>query len=47
MRKFALLAAAALAATATPALAQTVTYNGTGYTAGQQIVIDYTGVQFS
>ena len=46
MRKLALLAAAALAATAMPALAQTVSYNGTDYTSGQAIVIDYTGVQF-
>jgi hypothetical protein len=46
MRKFALLAAAALAATATPALAQTVSYGGTSYSPTQDIVIDYTGVQF-
>jgi hypothetical protein len=46
MRKFALLAAAALAAVATPVLAQTVSYNGTTYTSGQDIVISFNGVQY-
>jgi hypothetical protein len=46
MRQIALLAAAALAATATPALAQTVSYGGNTYSSGQDIVIDLTGVQF-
>jgi hypothetical protein len=46
MRKLALLAASVLAATATPALAQSVMYNGTAYTSGQPIVIDFVGVQY-
>src|SRR5689334_13435304 len=37
MRKLALFAGLALAATTTPALAQTVTFNGVTYTAGQTI----------
>jgi hypothetical protein len=44
MRKLALLAAATLAATSIPALAQTVNYNGTAYTTGQTITIDYLAV---
>lgn len=47
MRKLALLAAATLATTSIPALAQTVNYNGTAYTTtpgNNTIVIDYIGV---
>ena len=44
MRKLALLAAATLAATSIPALAQTVNYNGTAYSVGQVITIDYLAV---
>lgn len=48
MRKLALLAAAAFAATAVPAAATTVVYNGTNYTtsAGSNVItINFTGVQ--
>lgn len=45
MRKLALLAASVLAATATPALAQSVVYGGNTYTSGQTIpTISYIGV---
>jgi hypothetical protein len=45
MRKLALLAASALAAVATPALGQSVSYGGTSYSSGQTIpTIFYTGV---
>jgi PEP-CTERM motif len=46
MYKVALLAAASLAAIATPALAQSVTYGGTSYGTNSPIVISYTGVQY-
>ena len=41
MRKLALLAASALAAIATPALGQTVSYGGNTYNMGQSFSIDY------
>lgn len=44
MRKLALLAAVTIAATAVPASAATVVYNGTTYSTGQTINISYTGV---
>jgi hypothetical protein len=45
MRKFALLAAAAFAATAVPASATTVLYNGNTYNPGDTINVSFTGVQ--
>ena len=44
MRKLALLAASVLAATATPALGQTVSYNGNTYNVNDTITIDYLAV---
>jgi hypothetical protein len=44
MRKLALLAASALAAVATPALSQTVSYNGNTYNVNDTITIDYLAV---